>query len=456
MISYSQARIWLLQTLFIDKPLYNISFKLNLTGNLNIRLFNLSINFLLKRAEILRSNIINLEGKPKIIFNSHDFKLEILNKNYNEATEYVKTFINKPFLLDKELLLRILKLNDKIVFSFSDLVIDGFSIINFFKELEYIYNSFNNDSLPQFSYKQLYYKYIYNLNNTTQSNSITYWKNKLIKKNCMVKFPISINNSEDKYSTQEDRIKFILNSDKFTKINNFCKNNSITIFNFFLSIIYVLIFKYTNDDFICLDTIKGTTKDTNNMIGLLNNTLLLPLMFNKKLSLNEYLNKIKINFLSILKNGDLLLEKIVNEEELESLPNIRIHFEYFNKNLRKKIKLGNKEISTDFLENSINTIRQLLMFNFAITNDEIDCFISYKKRCFNFDNILELKNNFIKIIDLYFENKSLEFILDNLNIKTKFNDVFIVKKDLRLLAYKYAGNYPNINFNEFKKLSKLI
>ena len=456
MLSYSQVRIWLLQTLFKNEPIYNISFNLNLEGDLDITLFNKAINLLLKRTEILRLNIINIEGKPNIIFNTINFKLEILNKNYNESDEYVKKFINKPFLLDKELLLRILKLNDKIIFSFSDLIIDGFSIINFLKELKYIYNSFFNKKLPKFSYQQSYYQYISNQNKlSNKKDSILFWSNNLKKKDCMIKFPIFINNLEDKYSTLENRIKFTLN---FKKINNFCKNNSLTIFNFFLSVIYILIFKYTNNEFICLDTIKGTTKDTNNLIGLLNNTLLLPTFFNKKLGLNEYLKKSKKEFISIMKNSNLLLEKIVNLINLENLPNIRIHFEYFNKNYEKELKLGNCEISSDFLENSINTIRQLLMFNFAITSDKIDCFISFKKKCFSIDNILELKNNFDKIIEFYLknENNSLEFILNNLKIETEFNNIYQVKKDLRLLAYKYAGNYPNVNFNEFKKLSKLI
>ena len=40
-------------------------------------------------------------------------------------------------------------------------------------------------------------------------------------------------------------------------------------------------------------------------------------------------------------------------------------------------------IESDFFENSSNSIRQLLMFNFGLTKDSLDCFISYKKKCFN-------------------------------------------------------------------------
>jgi len=198
--------------------------------------------------------------------------------------------------------------------------------------------------------------------------------------------------------------------------------------------------------------------DQKNLIGLLNNTILLPCQIDENIQLDNYLKNNKNINTNILANGDLPLEKLVNNLNINSLPNIRIHFEFSSKNSEIKWDLGECNIESDFFENSSNSIRQLLMFNFGLTKDSLDCFISYKKNCFNKNNILELKNNLETILNIYLEdnNPSIYEILNKLEIKTEYNDIYKTKLDKRLLAYKMGGSYPNVNYYDFKeKLDQL-
>ena len=451
MLSYSQKRIWLLQTLYKDEPIYNISFELLVKDELDILLFDKSVNYLLIRANILRTNIKKIKGEPKLFFNKKKLKTIVIQTSIDNEPKIIEDFINKSFDLEKDLLIRILKINQKIIFSFSDLVIDGFSIINFFKELEIVFNFFLNKKIPLFNYNQKYYDFVIN-NQNIENDKIAFWKKIIINKDCSTYFPINkINN--DINSCKEYRIKFLYSKEKLNQIKDFCNLNKITLFNLFITIIYLIIYDYTKSNFICLDTILGTIKNTKNLIGLFNNTLLLPVIIDASKTIHDFLKNTKQNILSILDNGEIPLEKLVNTLEIKKLPNIRIHFEYSsNDNLSNQVKLGDCQLRSNFFENSSNSIRQLLMFNFGLTEDSLDCFISYKDFCFKRENIIEIKDNINIILNLILENSNLRIndVLKNLKKTSYFNDIYKSNLDLRLLAYKHAGN-NNVNFNDFKK-----
>ena len=444
MLSFSQIRIWLLQTYYKNQPIYNVSFDLNIEDNLDILLFDKSINIILKRNDILRTNIINRNGYPELKLNNLYFKTDILS--YNEEEIYK----NNAFDLENDLLLKVGKLNNKLFFCFSDIIIDGFSINNFLKELDFTYNCIYHKKLIKFNYTNSFYKYI-NDEKKKYNQEIEFWRGKL-HKNLFTPFPLYEQNEE---SSTEDRIKYTIEGIQLEKLNLFINKKEITFFDLFLSAIFILIYKYTNKNYLCLDTILGTNQGAfdNKLIGLLNNTLLLPIDLNPEMNLDEYLNYIKILKKSYLENSNTELEKIVSHLKIDSLPNIRIHFEYSNKYYENGINLGDSRLSSDFIENSSNSIRQLIIFNFAINKHNLDCFISYKKKCFNIQNILELKNNLLDIINIYLDDNisSLNDILERIKIKTNFKFNYEYKLDKRLLAYQMAGEYPNVNYNNFKK-----
>ena len=57
MLSLAQARISLLQLYYHNKPIYNMSFDINIVGDINIPLFEKSINYLLIRYPELTTNV---------------------------------------------------------------------------------------------------------------------------------------------------------------------------------------------------------------------------------------------------------------------------------------------------------------------------------------------------------------------------------------------------------------
>jgi uncharacterized protein (UPF0216 family) len=433
-LNKNQVRIWLLQNYFKNKPLYTISFIGNFDKPFNTGVFEKSIRFLMATYSILNLNIEqNKDGLPVKVKKKHNFSLM---HHDEEDVETVK-LQNKCFDIENDLLFEIHVINNsKLLFVFSDLIIDGKSVHYFITELEKIYNTFLENKRPQIR------KNNNNMLSEKNKNQLEFWEGILREKeNCSLKFPVNFESTR----FEEGRYYLKLKNKWFADLTS-------TKFQFVQSLLFILLYKYTKQPRIVIDTIMDVSAGTN-QIGLFNNTVLIPFKFDEQklhqLSYNSYLNQHKKLHLSILENRDVLLEDIVAQLDLTGLPNIRLHFEV--KNTVNEIKLGETRTWSDYVENSASTIRQLMSFNFVEHADTISGYIAYRKHCFTTEFIETLAQDFTALIELVLENPSIT--LDKLTLQpehVKNMCVSLNKKDMRLYAYKFAGKYPDINYQDFK------
>ena len=169
MLTYEQVRISLLQFYYINKPIYNIYFELNIEKEFNIPLFERCINYLIINQKSLQTNVILKNDKLEIEYNKRKFKLIELND-----INLIKEEINKPFNISNDLLFKFIlnkKLN-KLYCIFHDLIIDGNTVIIFFKHLEKFYNNLLNNIIPKNNYQEIKQKPNY---------KIDYWEKQLEK-----------------------------------------------------------------------------------------------------------------------------------------------------------------------------------------------------------------------------------------------------------------------------------
>lgn len=434
MLSLAQARISLLQLYYHNKPIYNMSFDVNIAGILDINLFNKSINYLLIRYPELRINIFLENDNLCKKYNNNKFSTEVCLGSDLELNEY--NFINTPFDLSKDLLFKVLylKKNNKLIFLFSDIIIDGFTILIFFKEIQYIYNCLFDSIIPNFSHIK---PYPFNLN----INNLFFWQNHLFKSN---KFNFKVKQNINNFD--ESRTHFTIIDNELDHIKN--NLNNTTLFDYFTSTFLLLLHIVTDENEITIDTLFGDYTEKN--IGLFNDIILLPCKFkNTDISINEF-RKDHSNFLSKVKENRISLEYLCNKLDLKDLPNIRIHFEYSNKNTEKELKFGNATLQSNLYENSSNQIRQLLTLNICEFKNKIEFYISYKEKCFDLDYIMLLKNIFIELLTT--SDETISEIKNKYDIKNYYSEIYHEKIDKRLLSYSYAGKYPNIKFSEFMSI----
>lgn len=425
MLTHEMVKISLLQLYFSDKPIYNLYFEVNIDGNLDFSLFERSLNYLLLSQKNLRLNIYITNDNIYQTFNNK--KVKIINV---KSSEKLIELLETPFDISNDLLLKVYYHNNKLFFLFSDLVIDGVTIFNFEKILSNIYNMLFIKKIPKILCTNYLPKKQFNLK---------FWKNKNFKN-------LRNNYKIKKMSTslEENRIRFNLNGKIYENIKEILKNNNITLFSYFTSLFQLTLKNITGDNNIFIDTIFGDLDVTG--VGLYNKVVILDNnIINNDMTIIEYCNNNNNNINEIKKNI-VPLELLCYELDIESLPPIRIHFEYSNKDIDYRFKFGDAILYSDMIENSSKTIRQLMIFNVCEKKDNIECYISYKKHSYDEKTIKLLIDYFKNLISIDSKTNIKDLKLIDLNLKAIYKE----KIDKRLVAYKIAGKYPNIKYSEFK------
>jgi hypothetical protein len=425
MLSYGQVRIALLQLYYSHLPIYNLSFDMNVEGSLDYPLFEKCLNFMLQRHESLRLNI-RIENDQVVPFLTGE-KIK-LNHDLDE-----KTFINTPFKLDQEVLIKVLVSGQRLVFLFSDLLIDGHTILTYFKELGMIYNALWAKKMFTFPPLKPSIKVDHELH-------LPFWKDHL-KKDMLLPLPV-IQHTDD---MTENRIKFLL-SEK--RIKSDIKELNITLFDYFTGLFLLLLHFKSGSEQITIDTLF--TSHAEERIGLYNDVVLLPIDYTQYigLTLGDYL-KTYAGFLANVKARVVPLEYLCPRLDFHTLPNVRIHFEYSNKNTEKSLMFGDAKIGSNMYENSASTIRQLLTFNVCEMEDGIECYFSFRKECFTKEQINGLIHDFKHLL-VADQGQSLAVLQEKSNMLT--GSVFYQPtKDKRLTAYNFAGKYPDVKFSDFSR-----
>src|SRR4051812_25023290 len=113
-LSSGQERLWFMDRLEPNSPLYNIVAALRLTGELNAEALNDALNEIVRRHEALRTTFPNNEGAPSqkvnppspISFSIHDLSHVQNGAREVDANRRIRDFANKPFDLNRDLMLR--------------------------------------------------------------------------------------------------------------------------------------------------------------------------------------------------------------------------------------------------------------------------------------------------------------------------------------------------------------
>lgn len=271
-------------------------------------------------------------------------------------------------------------------------------------------------------------------------------------------------------SIKANRITKKINKDLLMEINEFCSKNKISMFNFFMAVYSIYIYKITNiDDFVIGTPILNRTnfreKDT---IGMFANTLPYRIKINSELTIEEFLKQLTIDSISMLRHQKYSYQSILKDLRKK------------DSNIPKLYKiLISYQITKITKANNILPYETTWNFNNSICND-IDIHISditgtgnidisydynlekYQEKVINemherviniIENIIENPKQKIKNIEIIsFKekrqikkiNNTKEYIDLTKNIQDIFEEKVIEKKD------KIAIKYKNIKISYFQ------
>lgn len=310
-MSSSQQRIWLLSQFEGSSVAYNMSGVFDIKGIMDSDILQKVFEILIERHEVLRTRFIQRPSGEltQQILTSNENNFKIVRKQLNDSSkEHIRDIIKKEvkhvFDLENECLLRasLLQLKEEqfiLTVVIHHIVSDGWSIDLLTNELFSLYNSCINGKekplpLLTIQYKDFAVWEHEQLNDSTNNKVKEYWLTKFSDEIPVLELPYK--QKRPLHKTYEGKIKTIPIPEEIAlKFKFFCKENNSTLFMGLLTLVKVLLYRYTNQkDIIIGSPIAGREHiQLQNQLGVYINTLALRTQFDGRQNFKEVLQKVK-------------------------------------------------------------------------------------------------------------------------------------------------------------------
>ncbi len=416
-LSFAQQRLWILDQIESNKAIYHIPFFFRLKGELNVQIFEMSINALIKRHEVLRTAVSNLNGQPvqKIADHIH-FELPIITivelNSKSEIFRIAREEFTKPFHLEKGPLfrLKLLRLNQKehiLLFTIHHMISDALSNELLLKELSILYNTFlagEESPLPPLviQYADFTIWQLNSLQGEVYNNQLSYWKKQLKGKSQVLELPSDY--PRPSHQSFNGAFKDIMISEELTnKLKTLCREQNVTLFILLLSAFKLLLYRYTNQNslIIGIPSINRNRTEFESIVGLFMNTLLFCTDFSNDLSFIDLLYQVRKTALEAYSNQDIPFEKLVEElkpeRDLSRNPLFQVMFTYENAP-ESVFTLSNVSIEPMNLFSKEWTSKFDLTLYIKEKNHGIQASFEYNTDLFKKDTIIRMANHFQNVL----------------------------------------------------------
>jgi NRPS condensation-like uncharacterized protein len=332
-LSWTQQRLWFLDRLEGgSNAAYNLSTALEINGNLNIKALEQTLAEIIRRHESLRTTFKLVNGAlVQAIDSSLTIKLPIIDlQQYSEAEkaaevqrlaieEISRTFdlVNGPLV--RNMLLRLGPQSYVLLYSIHHIVFDGWSTVIFIKELSTLYQAFAKDlpsplaELPiQYADFAVWQRQW--LQDDILKPKLDYWKQKLAGTPPLLELPTD-HPRPLVDSMRGDSETFKLTGEITEKLKNLSKRSGATLYMILLAALATLFFRYSSQEDIVIGSpiANRYPKETEPLIGLFINTLVLRLDLGKNPTFLELLNRVRQVTLEAYENQNVPFEKLVKE-----------------------------------------------------------------------------------------------------------------------------------------------
>ena len=305
-----------------------------------------SFTKLIETNESLRTYFVleNNELKQKII-PPFDYKLDVVHYNSTNMDELFDEFI-KPFDLSIAPLFRakLAILNNKkaiLLLDIHHIICDGESIQIFLKKLSAYYEGkIVDENLIDYKDYACWENKI--INSKEYKKIEEYWLKKFEGEIPTLNMPTNFTRPA---TLSFEGNKISMNMDKSDKIYALCNQLHITPYQFFLSIYYILLYKYTGQEDIIVGTpvVGRDLKELHSIIGMFVNTLALREKIIPQETVFDFMHRVSQNLLEDFENDsfpfDELIKKLNFEKDVSRNPLFDTMFVYQNEGM-KKVKLG--------------------------------------------------------------------------------------------------------------------
>ena len=375
-LSFGQQRLWFLDQLEPNSPLYNVLTLAQISGPLDVTVLKRSLNALAARHQMLRATIVctgetpsqTIAENPSVQFRQVD--LTTCDAADARARELVRQEIGIRFNLGSSpslwriLILKLSAEEHLMVVTMHHIISDEWSLKIFFRELSEFYAAFlenRSTALPPLSLQYIDFAVSQrdSLKGEILQKQLTYWKEQLqgnpAAPELMTDYPRSL------APTFHGRnIGYPLNKQLTDSLRKLAKSEGVTLFMLLLAAYKALVYRYTQqEDLIIASPISGRNQlEHEELLGFFVNTLLLRTRVNGDSKFRELLKRVREITLGAYEHQDLPFEKLVDElkpeRNLSHLPFTQLMFAV-HQNPADELQLGQARIRFLDVESETST-----------------------------------------------------------------------------------------------------
>ena len=449
-LSSAQKRIYYsVKMIGEDNIVYNMPGAVLVEKILDIEKIKKVFSRILKRHSILRTRFIFKDNDIRQQVESNvDFEIPVFYNKKDEIKNIVMNF-SKPFNLEKEPLIRmeVHYIDNKETLVLMDahhIIMDGISLNNFIIEFERLYNGDNLKNIP-IQYKDYsVWEEKYNESDDIKEKE-DYWVNKFKNSEFeQLNLPYDYKVTASR-SYKGDRVTNIIDEKKFRKIERYAKKIGVSPYMFFISVFYILLYKYTGQSEIILGS-PIANRDKNEMkrmIGMFVNNIVTKANINSEETFQNFLNEMREQILDDISHQpypfDMLVKKLGIKTDNSRNPLFDVMFTYQN-NQENILKLDNTE--TQIVEINNNIAKFNLSLEIKPKSHTIN--IEYCTDLFKKETIERLFEHYINAID---------FIMNDVNAKIKDIEIISNTEKNKIL---YEFNDTKMEYPKDKTITELF
>ena len=486
----AQKNIYMLEKVYKNTSLSNILGVFNIYQNFSINIANSVIKSLIANNDILNSKIIEEDNNVYQILKKTDNDFEVLdysNLTKKQIDEIYRKESNVPFdiLNDKLYKFKIIdygKGKGAILVKLHHLISDAWTFKNVAEQLSKSYENILNNNLIQNIVRPSYTEYIESVKEYKLSDK--YLKDKEFWKETLKDLSVqeSLSNKVRTKEIDASRYTTLLTEDENILINNFARENKISVYNLFLTALYTYIYKVTNMKDIVIGTpVLGRSNfKEKQMMGMFISTIPLRVKIEESMKVSDLYINIAKEEMGCFRHqkypfADITKDFNKDNNTNQKLFNIMLSFQNARANIIDKNKYETDWIFSGKIQSELE-IHIMDMDNtgtLTINYDYLNNLFSFKDIEFLHKRIISIVKNIILSKDVLIGNIDIlceeeKSILDKFNNTKKeydyskgiakiFEDNVEKNKDKVAVIFNnknYAYEYLNKEANKFASYLK--
>jgi len=418
-LSFQQKRLWFIDQMAPNSPAYNIPLAIRVEGELNVRAIKQGFQEIVRRHEVLRSNIRTVNGRPVLKINPEPhFRFQLIDLSNlpdavreNAAHQLVTETGQRPFQLDSDSLLRvhIFKLNENshvIGLTLHHIVSDGWSTEIIIKELIAGYSAQGKGvsiQLPELPIQYVDYAHWQRkwLQGPTLHSQLEYWQKQLAGSPPLLELPTDRPRPAELNFTGASKT-FALTPELTRRLKEISQQNEATLFMCLLAAFKVLLFRYSGQTDLNVGTpiANRGRAQIENLIGFFVNTLVIRSRLQPTLSFRELLQQVRETAIQAYNHQSLPFEMLVDalqpERNLSHTPLFQVMFAFQNIST-EALNLSGLKISS-FPIQSVTTKFDLTLVMYE-SGEQLHGLLEYNTNLFNADTIQRIIGHFQILVE---------------------------------------------------------